>query len=129
MFCSTAIAKHPFIVRSAPTSAAPRARATRIVRKWRSGRDSNPRPSACKGDALPAELSTLTLCTPLEEARKSTRASPALSNAVREPKTGRRRRRSGARLVRVHRVLAPRGLAAALLALDDLRRFRWGGQR
>src|ERR1700729_245332 len=35
---------------------------------WWVLRGSNPRPSPCKGDALPAELST-----PLEEARKSTR--------------------------------------------------------
>src|ERR1700690_1844222 len=34
---------------------------------WWVLRGSNPRPSPCKGDALPAELST-----PLEEARKST---------------------------------------------------------
>src|SRR5579862_9469360 len=35
---------------------------------WWVLRGSNPRPSPCKGDALPAELST-----PLEEARKCTR--------------------------------------------------------
>src|SRR6204780_4589183 len=39
---------------------------------WWVLRGSNPRPSPCKGDALPAELST-----PLEEARKSTRAQTA----------------------------------------------------
>src|ERR1035438_2576459 len=38
---------------------------------WWVLRGSNPRHSPCKGDALPAELST-----PLEEARKSTRAAP-----------------------------------------------------
>src|ERR1700691_3169964 len=39
---------------------------------WWVLRGSNPRPSPCKGDALPAELST-----PLEEARKSTLAVAA----------------------------------------------------
>jgi len=39
---------------------------------WWVLRGSNPRHSPCKGDALPAELST-----PLEEARKSTRAATA----------------------------------------------------
>src|SRR5882757_1505523 len=40
---------------------------------WWVLRGSNPRPSPCKGDALPAELST-----PLEEGRKYTRGRPAL---------------------------------------------------
>src|ERR1700736_1705342 len=38
---------------------------------WWVLRGSNPRPSPCKGDALPAELST-----PLEEGRKYTRGGP-----------------------------------------------------
>src|SRR5260370_14049479 len=39
---------------------------------WWVLRGSNPRPSPCKGDALPAELST-----PLEEVRRYTRRGPA----------------------------------------------------
>src|ERR1700722_4687033 len=39
---------------------------------WWVLRGSNPRPSPCKGDALPAELST-----PWQEARKSTRGATA----------------------------------------------------
>src|ERR1700726_4639184 len=38
---------------------------------WWVLRGSNPRPSPCKGDALPAELST-----PLEEGREYTRRGP-----------------------------------------------------
>ncbi len=52
---------------------------------WWVLRGSNPRPSPCKGDALPAELST-----PLEEGREYTRGSPAwlgaCLNISREPR-------------------------------------------
>src|SRR5260370_37675009 len=52
---------------------------------WWVLRGSNPRPSPCKGDALPAELST-----PLEEGRENTRGSPAWlrarPNNSREPR-------------------------------------------
>src|ERR1700730_2635381 len=66
---------------------------------WWVLRGSNPRPSPCKGDALPAELST-----PLEEGREYTRGRPAL-------------------LVRPHLRFAARRFAAALFAGDGLRRL------
>src|SRR5579883_1240666 len=50
---------------------------------WWVPRGSNPRPSPCKGDALPAELST-----PLEEARKCTRGiDPWLAPRPRVPQS------------------------------------------
>src|SRR5580658_7891984 len=53
---------------------------------WWVLRGSNPRPSPCKGDALPAELST-----PLEEARKFTRgAADWLVAGENTPRAGRR---------------------------------------
>src|SRR6202789_2787653 len=72
---------------------------------WWVLRGSNPRPSPCKGDALPAELST-----PLEEAPKSTR-------------------RHHRWLVGVHLALAPGRLAAALLAFDGRCRFGFGDRQ
>src|ERR1700722_20129392 len=99
---------------------------------WWVLRGSNPRPSPCKGDALPAELST-----PLEEGREYTRGGSAWLDLSRFPLrraafprgAPQGRRRSDAVNPRVALLMSPdlrlaaRRLAAALLAGNGLRRL------